>query len=749
MSLRTRLALLIGGAAIVLFLALTRLVISFDLAFFLPEPASTAEAVLTDRLGSGPGSQLVIVHAPGAKPDALRTLADRLRTSSHFRSVLPTFATPSIDSLPPLIWQNRFLLSDLPESVADWQWAFESRLADLSVANDSSSLQLIAADPSLAAVAVLERLGGTGALPPDVVLASTRAPAFDLDAQQQAVTELRSVLHELNLADAQLFGSPVYGVDLQASVQAESIVFTALASIALLLLLVWRLRRADFVLAAAAPLFAGAAGALMALAWLFDSVHGITLAFGFTLLGVAIDHPLHLLSVARHSGLTGAALSRSVWPTLRIGVASTLIGYSAFLLTGSVGLQQLGVMAISGIAVSALVSAWLAQGISAHSSMADGASSHASDTTDQPDHKPRRFIHSPWLIVLTVSMLGLLTLEPFNDDLSALTPLPAERLAADGALRNTIGSEDLRRLVVLRDEDLQRLLRRCEALEGALNDKVGNNEIDGYRLASDLLPSLQRQAERRARVLELTRSRDTITKALEHLPFTDSSFEPFSQALDNEASRQDWLQQENVGSSDELAPLLASMLYRTDNGVWTALVLLSGVSDSLSAFPDGELIDLKSASTDMVSRFRSSLVTVLALALAAMLAFVLAGTRAIARSLWIAGCTGAAIAASAFVGALVLGGLNLFALVALALIAGLGLDYGLFHSKNESTNQSANAVALCAASSLTVFALLACSSIPLLRSIGLTVALGVTIAWILTRFGQRPGQASSTPTGSG
>ncbi len=729
MSLTTRLVVVLASATLVLFLALSRLQVSFDLAFFLPEPSSSAESVLIDRLGAGPGSQLVIVHAPDADSETLRSLAQRLRAGAEFRSVLPAEQQLSIASLPPVIWRNRLLLTDLPGSVDDWRWEFESRLADLSVANDPGAINLIAADPALSALSVLERLGGANSLPEGMVVASTQAPAFDLDAQQHAIAALRAELAGLGLVDARLFGSPVYGVDLQASVRAESILFSTLASIGLLALLIWRLRRASFVLAAAAPLLAGAAGALLSLSWLFNSVHGITLAFGFTLLGVAIDYPLHLLSVARQSGLGGNELARQVWPTLRVGVASTLIGYLAFLLSGSTGLQQLGVMAIAGIAVSALASAWLARGLT--------TTSESHETPDGKTNDSRQLVHWPWLLILLASAGLFWNLEPFNDDLSALTPLPKERLAADGKLRAAMGADDLRRLIVLRDEDLQRLLRRTENLEAPLNKMVLNSELDGYRLASDLLPSFERQTTRRAQARSLLSSFEPVTQALQGLPFEASSFKPFTDALAEVAKRDNWLEIDDIEASRDLAPLLSSMLYKSEDQIWTSLVLLSGVSTSLPTLPDGEVIDLKEASISMVSRFRSSLLTVLSLALGAMLAILFVGTRSAARSLWIAGCTGAAITLSATVSALALGGLNLFAVVALALVAGLGLDYGLFHSKKGNASQSASAVALCAASSLTVFALLALSSIPLLRSIGLTVALGVATAWLLTRYARR------------
>jgi predicted exporter len=73
--------------------------------------------------------------------------------------------------------------------------------------------------------------------------------------------------------------------------------------------------------------------------------------------------------------------------------------------------------------------------------------------------------------------------------------------------------------------------------------------------------------------------------------------------------------------------------------------------------------------------------------------------------------------------------MNLFHLVALVLGAGLGLDYALFfeHAGDDRDEQlrTLHAVIVCSLTTLLVFLLLALSSIPVLRAIGSTVALGV------------------------
>jgi predicted exporter len=79
--------------------------------------------------------------------------------------------------------------------------------------------------------------------------------------------------------------------------------------------------------------------------------------------------------------------------------------------------------------------------------------------------------------------------------------------------------------------------------------------------------------------------------------------------------------------------------------------------------------------------------------------------------------------------------LNLFHLIGLILAAGLGLDYGLFfeHAGDNHADQlrTLHGLLVCSLMTLLVFSLLAWSSIPVLRAIGSTVALGVVCNFVL------------------
>src|SRR4029077_10217818 len=86
----------------------------------------------------------------------------------------------------------------------------------------------------------------------------------------------------------------------------------------------------------------------------FGGVHGITLAFGATLLGEAVDYPSFLLTqAARGEPLSATRRRIGLW--LRLAVLTTACGSVALLLSGFRGLVQLGMLTAVGIVAAGLV----------------------------------------------------------------------------------------------------------------------------------------------------------------------------------------------------------------------------------------------------------------------------------------------------------------------------------------------------------------------------------------------------------
>ncbi len=121
-----------------------------------------------------------------------------------------------------------------------------------------------------------------------------------------------------------------------------------------------------------------------------------------------------------------------------------------------------------------------------------------------------------------------------------------------------------------------------------------------------------------------------------------------------------------------------------------------------------------------------------------ILALLFFGHRQGRQIIWIALTVVAALATTVVTVTLVHGGLTIIHLVALLLVLGLGLDYALFLSRRESIEEQGatrHAVLACAITTTLTFGILAASSIPVLKFLGLTVAVGSATNYLLAVAG--------------
>lgn len=252
---------------------------------------------------------------------------------------------------------------------------------------------------------------------------------------------------------------------------------------------------------------------------------------------------------------------------------------------------------------------------------------------------------------------------------------------------------------------------------------------------------------------DTAQARALTERAVATTPFRSDAFAPFLQDLDA-AKRAAPLLPKDLSGSPLATSVGGLLLGRGDRS--TALVSLTGLRDPavLAAAVQGsgaQLLDLKDASESLVAAYRGRVLGALVLAallLAVTVAIALRSPRRIVRVLLPMALTTVLILA-------ILRGtgveLNLFHLIALILAAGLGLDYALFfdHAGDDHADQlrTLHALIVCSLMTLLVFALLAVSSIPVLRAIGSTVALGVLFNFILALLVSREPALERTANG--
>ena len=319
-----------------------------------------------------------------------------------------------------------------------------------------------------------------------------------------------------------------------------------------------------------------------------------------------------------------------------------------------------------------------------------------------------------------------------NDDIRSLQSPPPDLLAQQRAVGALMDMPSPAQFYLVRGDTQEQVLQREEALKTRLDARVAQGELAGYRALSDWVPSLARQASDAA----LTRRvEDGVIAGVDQVVGETQQRAHFDAAP---LTLERWLA--SPASTAAKALWIGAVPRRGDGTALASIVMLRGVRD-LAALPDiarsadglpgVRWVDQVQSVSALLGRYRHTMGLLLVAGHAAVL---LALALRYGRRAWRAWMP-TAVATLATLALLALLGqpLQLFNVLALALLLGIGIDYGIFLLERENADAGAAwlAVVLGAAGTWLSFGLLALSSTPALRSFGLTLLLGILIVWFV------------------
>jgi predicted exporter len=750
--------------------------ISSDLRDFVPPARTADQQLLLDEIGRGPGSRLLLLAISGAPPAQLAQLSRGLDGALAHDPAFARVANGGGDltELAANLLPYRYLLSPTLDAhrfdAAYLHAQLEQRVEDLSSPAASLLEPWLRRDPTLETLKLAQRWAPArqpklvdgvwfSARGEALLVAETHAAGFDPTAQAAAIASLQHHFAALpGAAQAKLVisGPGWFGVQASRDTRAEADRFGAITTLGFVLMLLLAYRSAVPVLVTALPLLSGAVAGFALLALIFGHAHGITVAFGFTLLGVAQEYPLRVFS-HRRVGVATVQCVRELWPLLATAIVSVCIAYLAFFASGVAGLQQLAVFTIGGLVVAGICTRWLLPLVVPLARRDMAATPGLTAAWHFLARLPRpRWL--PWLVAAAGVAVVVAAPGPvWQNDLSALTPIPQAELQRDARLRAALGAPDVRYLLVLRAHTAQDVLALSERVVPRMRALVAQHALEGFELPSRYLSSAATQRARQARLPDAAALQTALQQAMQGLPFRTGVFAPF--IADVEAARKLPPLTSTEFEQSPLGARLESMLVRQGQD-WVGLGTLSGVNDpaafaSLAQATDGgavHLLDLKASTEALIVSYRHRILVALGIAALLLCVAVTLALRSPRRALHVLGpMTLATLLVLVVLRAAGIP-LSLFHLVSLTLAAGLGLHYALFFERRtgdvRENLRTLHATLVCVASALLVFGVLALSSVPVLRAIGLTVALGVAFHFTLSVL-MAPHQSSPSPSGRG
>lgn len=570
-----------------------------------------------------------------------------------------------------------------------------------------------------------------------------KVPAFSMDAQQtvvpllaQAAAAARAVVPQ---ADIVATGVVLHAA--AASGQAGSEVSTiGLGSMIGIVLLTWLVFRSIKPIALILlSIGIGCAGALSVCWLLFGQVHLLTLVFGASLIGVAQDYGIYFLCnrLDADDRLDSGALLRRLLPGLCLTLLAAVIGYAGLALTPFPGLRQMAVFSALGLVFAWLtVVCWFPFLIGA-GTLKRGmlAQRYGAMLARWPRVAWRGPVLATGALLIALVVIGCFRLG-INDDIRLLQNPPRHLIDDQIKLGKLLDAPTPVQFFLVRGPSAEIVLQREELLKQRLDALVAQRKLHGYQAMSNWVPSLQTQHARRALVEQ---------KLL-------NGGGPLAQLAEKTGEDAAWIAATRAHLLQAAAPLTVDAFLQTPasepwrhlwlgqlDGVTASIVALRGLRNAdlplmqqtAVGLAGVQWVDKVGEISSVLGHYRQTMGMVVAAAY--LLVFALLFARYRAR-------TWRVLAPTAFASLITLAvlgwtaqPLQLFHVLALMLLLGVGVDYGIFMQEHPSRRETAPwlAVGLSAANTLLSFGLLALSHTPALRAFGLTMLIGIALVWLL------------------
>jgi len=737
----------------------SRLTVDTDFSAFLPAATSGTQRFLVTELKEGVASRLLLVELGGDTPAALADvsagLARRLRSDSQFSYVNNggvEFGARDLEALRA----NRYVLSDAVTAerftTEGLREALAARLRALATGAGMFEKTLLPEDPTGETLHLVDRLApatqprrvhgvwfdasGTRAL----LLAETRSAGSDLKGQAEAISSLEDSLAatEGSHGVTMRYSSPgAMAAQSRTLISADASRLALVSTALIIALLAFVYRSPTVVLLCALPAVTGLLAGIAAIDVIYGGVHAITLGFGATLLGEAVDYPGYLLTQIR-SGESAPATLRRLARTLAMAVLTTVAAASALLLADFPGLAQLGLLTMVGVLGAGIVTAWVLPYWVPEGwhPVSVGAGVQRWRATMSP------LTGAGVAAVIVALVLVLAADRPWwDDDLATMNPLPAELKQQDRELRAALGAPEVRYMVLVEGATREDALAAAEGLRPSLDHAVSSGVLGGFELVSDYLPSRATQQRRRAALPDPAALRASFAEAANGTSFRVAAFAPFFAAVETARAAPPLDAKELAGTA---LGLKLEGLLRRDGDTWEVVVPLIAVDDPVAArraietagAANARWVDLQTISREMMGAFRANALRAFALGGVLIFGVLAVGLHGIVPAFRVALPVAVGVIATA--AAVVAFGrpLTVFHLVALMLVAGIGTNYALFIARRAAADDlpgaTARSLAVVAGTTLCAFGSLATSQMPVLRTIGLTVTLGVVLCLVLS-----------------
>ncbi|KLU21173.1 membrane protein [Caballeronia mineralivorans PML1(12)] len=516
------------------------------------------------------------------------------------------------------------------------------------------------------------------------------------------------------------------------------------------LLMLWVFRSPRLILLGFVSTALGIVCALAATMLIFGKLHLLTLVFGASLIGEAVDYSIQYFVVYLGAGRDWDAQRgvRAVRPALMVALTTSLLGYTILTWVPFPALKQIACFAIVGICTAFASVLWLLPALLVRA----------------PKRSPQRVfagaarLLATWhaliggrrawgvaALLLIVAAPGWLRLTS-DDDIHLLIERDPVLMAQEQKVRDAVGVDNSTQFFVVRGETSEIVLERAEALGAKLDGLTGAARLSTWQSVTSFVPSAKRQGEDHTLLSQRVFSdpaalRATLVQAGFRDEVADAWLAAYAKSGHAVLTVDSWL------AAPWSQPFRHLWLGKMDVAGYAAVVIPQGVTSAnepaliatAHTLPGVSFVDKAASVSTLFGAYRVDSGIWLAGALLLVLLLMMVRYRllgGIVVTLPVLLAVGVTLAVFGYAGV----PLNLFNWLALMLVLGVGANYAVFLREGAARADADlgavwTGVLLSAATTLLSFGLLAMSAMPALKSFGATLALGIAVSALLAPVG--------------
>lgn len=559
---------------------------------------------------------------------------------------------------------------------------------------------------------------------------------FSLTYQKQVLNALdaaQSKLPDISFIRSGLIFHAINGAN-QATDEIGMMGTLSLVGVFLLLTLTFRSVR-PFFFSAMAIIGGGVCGFSACLLF-FEKVHLLTLVFGTSLVGVSIDYTLHYFAHKYESEDWNAldALGH-IFSGISLGLITSIIGFLSLCLTPFPSLQQMAIFSVAGLVfvygVVVFVYPYLFKTF-----------------LRKPSHLPHTFSitvlkwwqqRSPknivrMIFILVMVMVALLPFMKGHDDVRAMQALSPRLIQNDILVGKLLGAPIATQFFIVSGLDNDDLLNNIQKFTMALD---ASGAVGRYQSLVDYIAPENTQMGNVKVVTDfLMHHENDLRHLFEELSMPEGTYDAYLDFLHGQKPLP-FLSLFNVTHKSPAAMFYGGAF----NGEYIGFITLRDVkvTDKLVAlahdFPNVVFVDKVASITEVFDHYRVMAGRLLILAYILIFAFLCSFYSARQSALIISPSVVASLM-TIIVLCLVGGSYSLFHMLALFLVMGIGIDYGLFlaesQRKGRESTGAMSAITLSATTTLLSFGLLSSSATAALHDFGVAIVMGIIVTFILS-----------------